>query len=1105
MIPGSATPFLLATSGDDGYKIDRSLRFDSSSSSYLNRTPSSAGNRKAWTWSGWVKRTVLGADKFIFSAGSDPANMHYLRFKSNDTLEATEKVGDSVQSSLVTSAVYRDPSAWYHIVYVYDSTQSTAADRLSLYVNGVKVTAFGTSTYPSQNHDSYINSTSNHFINARPNPAAYSDFYLTEIQLLDGTAVSDASDFGELDDNNVWQPKKYSGSYGTNGFHLDFSDNSSNAALGNDAAGSNNWTVNNLIAQPTSPTNINFDSSWTVTTNNGGVGTASISGNVASAASGKWSGASSASALSTNSVSTAGFTTGSAGNTWFGLGKKLTTNYNQTIRDSSQSYGLYTAWDGSSANNPGGHGTSITATGFSNGDLIKFEVDPGNSTLKTYKNGALQATDTLSSSFVSAIQAGDIYWQSDQYSTGSITLTNGVASATADSLIDTPTNYEASSGNNGGNYATLNPLQSGATLANGNLDATSGQNKAVFATIAVGKTGKKFYWEATINDSHFQQIGVADMAVGKTSTAPGDSGSEGYIYLSNGEIYHDGATTSTGHSTYTTGDIIGIKYDDTTRSLSWNKNGGSFFGAVTVDDGRHYAPVFGAGGGSDEISVSVNFGQLPFSQTVPTGYSSLCTTNLDPPLIADGSTAMDIATYTGNATTNTAITGLNHSPDLLWIKSRSSTQWHFLADTIRGNTKNLASNATDAEETRTNRLLSFDSNGFTIGNNSTVNENNATFVAWAWDAGTSNTSVSAGSLNSSAYNQTDWSGSTTTTNIATNTGNDLASVFDGNLANGTRAANNGGTGTLQWSSGTIQGNVRVYTGLAGTQGLTYYNGSTSTTIASVNNGWNDLGNIDLTRLDFVYSGGNITFVNGIELDGKLLVQTGVTLTNVPSIASTVRANPSAGFSIVSWTGTANAGTIGHGLNTAPEFIIAKNRDANDAWYCYHSALGNAARIQLNETSAQTTGSSQWNSTSPTSAVFSVGAGSWQASGNNLVTYCFAPVEGYSAFGSYTGNGSSDGPFVFTGFKVAWLMYKRTDSTNSWQILDTTRDPVNVNNLVLIANLGNSESTGTGNNDQFDMLSNGFKVRSSNHAGNASGGTYIYLAFASHPFKTARSR
>ena len=143
--------------------IDGSLKFNAGTSEHLKRTPGSASNRRTWTWAAWVKRSVFGADKFIFSAGSDASNQHYLRFQSNNTLEATEKISDSTQSSLITNAVYRD-TGWYHLVYVFDSTQATSSNRVSLYVNGVKQTSFSTNTYPSQNHDSYINNTSAHYI-----------------------------------------------------------------------------------------------------------------------------------------------------------------------------------------------------------------------------------------------------------------------------------------------------------------------------------------------------------------------------------------------------------------------------------------------------------------------------------------------------------------------------------------------------------------------------------------------------------------------------------------------------------------------------------------------------------------------------------------------------------------------------------------------------------------------------------------------------------------------------------------------------------------------------------------------------------------------------
>ena len=156
----------------------------------------------------WVKRSVFGADKFIFSAGSDASNQHYLRFKSDNKLEATEKISDSTQSSLITNAQYRD-TGWYHLVYVFDSAQSTSSDRVCLYVNGVKQTSLSTNTYPSQNHDSYINNTSAHYIGSSPLPSAYYDGSISNVYLIDGLALGPEY-FGHTDPlTNTWKPKKF--------------------------------------------------------------------------------------------------------------------------------------------------------------------------------------------------------------------------------------------------------------------------------------------------------------------------------------------------------------------------------------------------------------------------------------------------------------------------------------------------------------------------------------------------------------------------------------------------------------------------------------------------------------------------------------------------------------------------------------------------------------------------------------------------------------------------------------------------------------------------------------------------------------------------------
>jgi hypothetical protein len=226
-----------------------------------------------------------------------------------------------------------------------------------------------------------------------------------------------------------------------------------------------------------------------------------------------------------------------------------------------------------------------------------------------------------------------------------------------------------------------------------------------------------------------------------------------------------------------------------------------------------------------------------------------------------------------------------------------------------------------------------------------------------------------------------------------------------------------------------------------------------------------------------------------------------------TITSTVSANTSAGFSVVTYTGTGSNATVGHGLGVAPRMIIVKCRNtAGESWQVYHANLTSAAfRMRLNSTDAQDSQPTMWNSTAPTSTVFSVGtATGTNANTQTYVAYCFAQVAGYSAFGSYTGNGSTDGVFVYTGFRPKYIMIKRTDTTTyQWSIWDTSRNTINAANSNLWADSSEAETTATAYDTDF--LSNGFKLRTSNVARNASGGTFIYMAFAESPFKFANAR
>jgi hypothetical protein len=248
-------------SEDAEYKIERSLRFNSADSAFLNRTPASASNRKTWTWSGWVKLgSSFDTRRMLFGgglAGGGSIPNTYIEIGDSDDSGGNtfriDQVAPStyeLQMRVATSALLRDPSAWYHLVVAIDTTQATNTNRVKMYINGVQQTSFFSTTYPSQNLDTGVNTTTSHKIGVYPESGVatlYYDGYMTEINFIDGQALTPSS-FGEINaDTGVWQPIEYTGTYGTNGFYLNFSDNASTTTLGDDFSGNgNDWTLNNF-------------------------------------------------------------------------------------------------------------------------------------------------------------------------------------------------------------------------------------------------------------------------------------------------------------------------------------------------------------------------------------------------------------------------------------------------------------------------------------------------------------------------------------------------------------------------------------------------------------------------------------------------------------------------------------------------------------------------------------------------------------------------------------------------------------------------------------------------------------------------------------------
>jgi len=986
--------------------IEHSVRFNPADTTYLSRTPSSAGNRKTWTWSGWVKRSGLG-EQHIFESRKSSTNssgtVAFIKFNSTDQFEV---VGFGFGWYLRSSGVYRDPCAWYHIVVAIDTGNSTADERVKAWINGQEVT--GTRLNPPLDQITGINSTELHMIGGR----AYHndrivDGYLANVHFVDGQALTPSS-FGFTDSNGVWQPKAFTGSYGTNGFHLDFADTSSATALGNDVSGNNNdWTPSGLVAGPAYTANswsTEFDGTGDYlsipdsTDFDFGSGDFTIEAwvypdsgfTLGSIITKRNSSAIFAPFLLRNSSTTSlQLLMSTSGTSW---------NFNQTAASALTT----AAWQHVAVTRSGTaikafvNGTEVISSTLSGAlttntqpvvigsDVTANHWDGKISNLRIIKGLALYtAAFTPPSTALTAVTdtvlltCQDSTFIDNSPSAHTITANGDAATTTvspfepvdgSDAMLDSPTNY-GSGDLVRGNYCTLNPLfaDTYGSAVNGNVEYlnTGGAGGAIASTMAVS-SGKWYYETSPTNNAYgsgnpVYPCGFLDLDIFTEFTDDiwytAGTGFYGY-YVRDGRKIVNGTISSFATSS-TVNDIIGFALDLDAGELEVYKNGTSLGVAATGLTGNYMPCVTSS---SNNQTATVNFGQQPFKYPVA-GYKAWCSTNLPTPAIADGSTAMDVALYTGTSS-GAVVSTPNMSPDLVWIKDRGNTFNHQLFDTIRGANSALLPNLTSAENNY-NSFTSFDSTGFTVPNVNGSGADGNNHVAWTWDAGSSTVSNTDG-----------------------------------------------------------------------------------------------------------------------------------------AITSQVRANPTAGVSVVTWTSASSSTTnsFGHGLAKTPEFIVMKSRNNignNNNWLTYHSALGATKYLRLNTTDAATT-TNIWVS-GPSSSVVNIEAGAWQP--GDWITYAFAPVEGFSSFGSYTGNGSADGPFVYTGFRPRTIIYKRTDSTGNWSIWDSARTPYNGANARLFADLSLAE-------DAFynpDYLSNGFKLRSTNSAANASGGTYVYAAFAEHPFKTSRAR
>jgi hypothetical protein len=680
-------PVLSANTLSTGYNLNNSLRFRLSASAYLNRTPASAGNRKTFTWSAWVKRGALnggGTDMCLFNAGTTSPTYDGFRIKS-DTISFFQAGAASV--NIESTQVFRDPSAWYHLVLAVDTTQATAANRVKIYVNGSQITAFGTANYPALNAEASINNNLVHNIAAQyanTSSSSFFDGYMTEINFIDGQALTPSS-FGSTNSTTgVWQPAKYTGTYGTNGFYLPFSDIgqtvSSNVGLGKDFSGNSNyWVTNNIsttagttydamIDSPTltSATVANYavmNPVGVIRTTSGALATFA-GGNLNVSGGANWFYAYSSIAIPIGSGKYyAEFTINtSGGSDYIAVGiNPVVGSFGATAHSSSEGGVWYsnnaTKWLGSTNSS---YGASYTA-----GDVIGVAVDSGASTITFYKNNTSQGSISFNSNLTSntfALLGVDMYNSSISANFGQRPFS-----------YTPPTNFVA--------LNTFNLPDSTIKKGNSYMNAVTYTGSASNVTVTSG-----FYpdltWAKSRNNTY------------NNSLIDSNRGGNAVLFsnLTNAESTVSGlATFSSTGVTYLAG-ASGVNADASTNYVLWAWNAGA--GSTSSNTS-----------GTITSTVSVN---------ATAGFS--------------------IVTYTGTGANATVGHGLGIAPKMIIVKNKGSAVAWAVWHTSIANTQYLVLNTTAVATTgatwwnSTSPTLSV----FSVGTSTSTNASTNTYVAYCW-------------------------------------------------------------------------------------------------------------------------------------------------------------------------------------------------------------------------------------------------------------------------------------------------------------------------------------------------------------------------------------
>jgi len=1126
VIPASAT----------AYEIEQSLRFNETDSSRLSINLGTATDTKISTFSAWVKRADLnagGEDNSLFRAIGSTGYEGTVNFNTSGQLRVYQHdVGQSTNRVNYTStALFRDPSAWYHIMVVFDTTDATQSNRFKVYVNGTQQT--DTSNTFSQNETVYWNSIAQgqtHYIGYN------ASLYLAEVNFIDGQAL-DPTSFGETGDYGEWKPIEYTGSYGNNGFYLPFKQDYQVEGFSTVTYSGNGSTqyIGGTGFQPDFVWIKNRDSSFDYHNLYDSVrGTnLRIYSNATNAEE----------AGHLDSFDTDGFT--------------LNTS-NSNVNGSGTSYVAW-SWDmgGSSVSNTDGSITSTVRANTTYGQSIVSYTGTGTAGAtvghglssapemiivkpRSTTGGWIVYHDGIDSTapedyYINMDETGArsdnvVAWNdtaptSSVFSLGSSSVVNGSGTTTIAYCFHSVTGY-SKFGSYTGTGSTGNSVTTGFEPAFVVIKRTDVANEwYVMDNVRTDTQGRPHvlqantaYAETTENSITFDSNGFT---VDVTNNAMNASGGT-YIYMafadtrefaywldqsgnnndwtSNNLTESDVSVDSPTNNFATLNSILPSatstvsllsegNLKTTNGSISSDKN--YHLSTMRVDSGKWYMEYYG--------THSYTMGGVTYFDA-----SSTENYNGSGGITYFGTQDEDYAYFgvTGEIYTNSSGTSYGATygnGDIIGVAldldSATNTVTFYKNNTSQGSYT----------------LPSGKSWVFAVGQDLASNYHYLNFGQDSSFAGTKTAQGNTDDNEIGDFYYTPPSGylALCTANlpdpdvIPSEHFNTL--LYTGNATNGHSITGVGFQPDFTWikQRGTADYHWLV-DAVRGTPNTLFSNVSNAESSPS--------GGVQ----SFDSDGFTVGTEGGVNDSGGSFVAwnwkgaNGTSSNTNGDITSTVSANQDAGFSIVSYTGdgtgySSGGATIGHGLTAKPQMIIVKERSGASGWVVYTETTDATDYLQLDGYAATADYHEIWADTEPTSSVFTVGgAGNVNTNGDTYIAYCFHSVDGFSKFGTYVGNSSADGTFVYTGFRPAFVMVKSvTNNFREWYMFDNARDPDNSTHQYLRANTSSAE--GTAGNDNFDFVSNGFKIRVNDTYCNSSSETYIYMCFAEYPFKYTNAR